>query len=194
MVTHSSTLVRRIPWTEEPSGGSKVHRVAKIGHNWSDSMHASRDNKLSDTRRLCWLSYGQLKYIISFTDDDWYRKDKVKWPEIYWAASNGSSSLKFFSSVQSLCHVWLFVTPGTVVLQASLSITNSWSLLKIMSIKSMMPSNHLNLCHPLLLLPPLFPSIRVFSNESILRIRWPNYWSSSFNISPSNEYSGLISF
>ena len=78
--------------------------------------------------------------------------------------------------------------------QASLSITNSWSLLKLMSIESVMSSNHLILCHPLLLLPSIFPSIRVFSNESALCIRWPNYWSFSFNISPSNEYSGLVSF
>ena len=78
--------------------------------------------------------------------------------------------------------------------QASLSITNSQSLLRLMSIKSVMPSNHLILCRPLLLLPSIFPSIRVFSSESVLRIRWPNYWSFSFNISPSNEYSGLISF
>ena len=78
--------------------------------------------------------------------------------------------------------------------QASLSITNSWSLFKLMSIRSVMPSNHLILCHPLLLLPSIFPSIRVFSNESVLCIRWPKYWSFSFSISPSNEYSGLISF
>ena len=90
--------------------------------------------------------------------------------------------------------VWLFVTPWTVALQASLSITNSRSLLKLMSIESVMPSNHLILCHPLLLSPSIFPSIRVFSNESALRIRWPKHWSFSFNISPSKEHSGLISF
>ena len=96
-------------------------------------------------------------------------------------------------SVQSLGHVWLFATPWTVALQASLSITNSQSLLKLMSIESMMPSNHLILWHPLLLLPSIFSSIRVFSEESVLHIRWPKYWSFSFSISPSNEYSGLIS-
>ena len=90
--------------------------------------------------------------------------------------------------------VQLFVTPWTAAHQASLSITNSQSLLKLMSISSVMPSNHLILCHPLLLLPSISPSIRVFSNESSLRIRWPKYWSFSFSISPSNEYSGLISF
>ena len=99
-----------------------------------------------------------------------------------------------FSSVQSLNHVQLFATPWTAACQASLSITNSQSLLKPMSIESVMPSNHLILCHPLLLLPPNPPSIRVFSNESTLRIRWPKYWSFSFGISPSNEHSGLISF
>ena len=99
-----------------------------------------------------------------------------------------------FSSVQSLSHVWLFATPWTVARQASLSITNSWRLLKLMSIKSVMPSTHLNLCHPCLVLPSSFPSIRVVSHESVLCIRWPKYWSFSFNISPSNEYSGLIFF
>ena len=99
-----------------------------------------------------------------------------------------------FSSVQLLSHVWLFVTPWTVACQASLSITNSQSLLRLMSIESVMPSNHLILCCPFLLLPSVFPSIRVFSNESALRIRWPKYWHFSFNISPSNEHSGLISF
>ena len=103
--------------------------------------------------------------------------------------------LKFvFNSFQSLSHVWLFVTPWCSACQASLSITNSWSLLKLMSIASVMPSNHLILCRPLLLLPSVFPSIRVFSNESVLCMRWPKYWSFSFSISPSNEYSGLISF
>ena len=98
------------------------------------------------------------------------------------------------SSVQSLSHVQLFATPWTAAHQASLSITNSWSLLKLMSIESVMPSNHLILCRPLLNLPSIFPSIRVFPNESALHIRWPKYWSFSFNISTSNEHSGLISF
>jgi len=97
-------------------------------------------------------------------------------------------------SVQLLSLVQLFVTPWTAAHQASLSITSSWSLLKLMSIKLLMLSNHLILCHPLLLLPSIFPSIRVFPNESVLRIRWPKFWSFSFSISPSKEYSGLISF
>ena len=99
-----------------------------------------------------------------------------------------------YQSVQSLSHVLLFATPWTSACQASLSITNSQSLLKLMSIKLVMPSNHLILCHPLLLPPSIFPNIRVFSNESVLLIRWPNYWSFSFSISPSKEYLGLISF
>ena len=97
-------------------------------------------------------------------------------------------------SVQSFSCVHLFVTPWTAAHQASQSITNSQGLLKLMSIESVMPFNHLILCHPLLLPPSIFPSIRAFSNESVLCIRWPKYWSFGFSISPSNEYSGLISF
>ena len=103
-------------------------------------------------------------------------------------------SFYILSSVQSLSRVWLLVTPWTAAHLASLSITNSQSLPKLMSIKLVMPFNHLILCHPLLLLPSILPSIRVFSSESVLRIRWPKYWSFSFNISTSNGYSGLISF
>ena len=107
---------------------------------------------------------------------------------------NRSESERHFSSVQSLSHVRLFATPWIAAHQASLSITNSRSLLKLMSIESVIPSDHLILCCPLLLLPSIFLSIRVFSNESVLHIRWPEYWSFSFSISPSNEYSELISF
>ena len=99
-----------------------------------------------------------------------------------------------FNSVQSLSPVRLFTTPWTTAHQASLFITNSWSLLKPMSIESVMPSNRLILCRPLLFPPSVFPSIRVFSDQSALRIRWPKYWSFSFNISPSSEHPGLISF
>ena len=105
-----------------------------------------------------------------------------------------SASEWSISLVQLLSHVQLSATPQTVACQASLSITNSLSLLKLMSIESVMPSNHRILCHPLLLLPSIFPSIMVFSNESVFCNRWPKYWSFSFSISPSNEYSGLISF
>ena len=98
-------------------------------------------------------------------------------------------------AIQSLNHVWLFETPPrTIACQPSLPFTISWSLLKLMSIELLMPSNHLILCHPLLLLPSVFPSIRVFSKESSLHFRWPKYWNFSFSISPSSEYSGLISF
>ena len=106
---------------------------------------------------------------------------------------NRQTQIKF-SSVQSLNRVWLFVTPWTAACQASLSITNSQSLFKLMSIKSMRPSKYLMLCCPLLLPPSTFPSIRVFSNQSVLLIRWPKYWSFSYSISSSSEYSGLISF
>ena len=105
-----------------------------------------------------------------------------------------NTSLFFVSSVQSLSCVQLFATPWTAAHQASLSITKSLSLLRLMSIESVMPSNHLILCHHLLLPPSIFPSIRVFSNESVPSIRWPKYWTFSFSISPSNEYSGPISF
>ena len=105
-----------------------------------------------------------------------------------------TSWFKVFSSIQSLSRVRLFATPWTAAHQASLSITSSQSLLKLMSIQSVMPSNHLILCCPLLLPPSISPSIRVFSNESALRMRWPKYWSFSFYVSPSNEHPGLISF
>ena len=106
----------------------------------------------------------------------------------------GGAHMYQCSSVQSLSRVRLFATPRTAARQTSLSITSSWSPPKPMSIVSVMPSNHLILCHPLLLLPSIFSSIRVFSNESALCIRWPKYWSFSFNISPSSEHPGLISF
>ena len=111
----------------------------------------------------------------------------------YQGSPDKSHSVQF-SSVQSLSRVRHSVTPWTTACQASLSITNCWSLPKPMSIESVMPSNHLIRYHPLFLLPSIFPGIRVFSNESALRIRWPKYWSFSFNISPSNEHPGLISF
>ena len=113
---------------------------------------------------------------------------RIAW-EGSWPLAPSSSSVQFSHSVVSDS-----ATPWTAAHQASLSITNSWSLPKLMSIDSVMPFNHLILCQPLLLLPSIFPSIRVFSNESALRIRWPKYWSFSFNISPYNEHSGLISF
>ena len=112
------------------------------------------------------------------------------------SSTNSDSFVYFsnFSSVQLLSCVRILATPWTAAHQASLSVTNSWSPPKPMSIESMMPSNHLILCRPLLLLPSIFPSMKVFSNESALRFRWPKYWSFSFNISPSKEHPGLISF
>ena len=122
----------------------------------------------------------------------------LKWNHIICLEIMGSGKMKLgcvqFSSVQSLSRVWLLVIPWTVAHQASLSTINSWSLPKFMSIESVMPSNHLILCCPLLLLFSIFSSIKVFSNESALCIRWPKYWSFSFNISSSNEHPGLISF
>ena len=122
---------------------------------------------------------------VSETNITWYHID---------VESEKIIQMNMDNSLQSLSHVWLFATPWTAVRQASLSITNSQSLLKLMSIESVIPPNHLILCCPLLLPPSIIPSIRVFSNESVLQIRWPNYWSFSFSISPSNEHPGLISF
>ena len=120
------------------------------------------------------------------------------WPPLTWRNTHSGiipkCKFSLFSSVQSLSCVQLFATPWTAAHRASLSIINSWSSLKLVSIESVMPSNHLILCRPLLLPPSVFPSIRVFSNESVLCIRWPKYWNFSFSISPSNEYSGPISF
>ena len=117
-------------------------------------------------------------------------KSNISLPYIFGSVSN----LFWFQSVQSLSHVQLFATPWTSAHQASLSTTKSWSLLKLKSMASVMPSNHLILCHLLLLKPLIFPSIRVFSNELVLHIMWPKFWTFSFSISSSNVYSGLISF
>ena len=125
---------------------------------------------------------------------DWKISRIPSSPTILWLLGFFPRTEVQFSSVQLLSHVLLFVTPWTAVRQVSLSINNSQSLLKFMSIEWVMPSNHLILYCPLLLLPSIFPSIRDFSNESVLLIRWPKYWSFSFSIRPSNEYSGLISF
>ena len=126
---------------------------------------------------------------------EYIKEERENWGVINQGEGGDRSYLRIqFSSVQLLSHVQLFATPWTAARQASPSIINSWSLLKLMSIESVMLSNHLILCCPLLLPPSIFPSIRVFSNESVLHIRWPKYWSFSFSISPSNEYSGLTSF
>ena len=129
----------------------------------------------------------------------WHSQSKtnIVWFHLY-MESNKTKGINItrhqFSSVQSLSHKWLIATPWIVARQASLSTTNSWSSLKLTSNESVMPSSHLILCHPLLLLPPIPPSIRVFSIESTLCMRWPKYWNFSFSIIPSKEYPGLISF
>ena len=146
-----------------------VHRSQRVEHDWSDlaCRHSGQQKSLVVKRNF---SFFLLSHRIN-----WYTGYQ-------------------FSSVQLLSRVWLFVTLWTAVCQAYLSVTNCRSLLKVMSIELVMPSNHLNLSCPLLFLPAIVPSTRVFSNESVLRIGWPKYWSFSFSISPSNEYSGLISF
>ena len=144
-----------------------------------------------------------ISITLNFKENIWYVLNNKCWrrqwhpiPVLLPGKSHGWRSLVGFPGVQfsSVTRVQLFVTPWTAACQASLSITYSPSLLKLMSIESVMPSNHLILCYPLLLLPSIFPSIRVFSNESVLHIKWPKYWSFIFSISPSNEYLGLISF
>ena len=142
-----------------------VHGVTRVRHNWV--------TELTENHCGCWLQ-------------PWNQKTLAPWKESY--------DQPQYSAVQSLSRVQLFVTPWISARQASLSITNSQNLLKLMSIESVMPSNHLIFCHPLLLLPSIFPSIRVFSSELVLCIRWLKYWSFNFSISPSSEYSGLISF
>ena len=134
----------------------------------------------------------QEKLLTKFDSHLWLKKKKKNSPESRHII--GSLPQHQIRSDQSLSHVWLFVTPWITARQASLSITNSWSSPRLMSIESMMPSSHLNLCCPLLLLPPIPPSIRVFSNESTPRMRWPKYWSFSFSIIPSKEIPGLICF
>ena len=166
MVTHSSILAWRIPWIEEPCKLPSTGSQ-RVRHDWitnTFTFHTLIWDHFWVNYMLPILLMGRLVLVCQF------------------------------SSVQSLSRVWLFVTPWTTACQASLSLTNSRSLPKFMSIESVMSSSHLILCRPLLLLPPIPPSIRVFSNESALSIRWPKYWSSSFSISPSSEYSGLISF
>ena len=159
---------------------------------------------------LCWIlllsrGKGKVPFLSFFfwikLEDNWIKLEynqirNVKGETMVWWASiglNPEKPISQFSSVQSLSHVQ-FCDPWTAACRASLSITNSQSLLKLMSIETVMPSNHLILCCPFLHLPSVFPSIRDFANESILHIRWPKHWSFSFSISPSNEYSGLISF
>ena len=136
-----------------------------------------------------WIKYYGKKPFIDHLDTKWHILSQCSILHIWSFLSKYQ-----FSSAQSLSHARLFATPWIWARQASLSITNSWSSLRLMCIELMMPSSHLTLCRPLLLLPPIPPSIRVFSNESTHCMRWPKYWSFSFSISPSNEHPGLISF
>ena len=138
-----------------------------------------------------WLGYG-ITFLLEKNTNQLL--NFLKWLSVKWLMDLVSKVCFQFNSVQSLSRVWLFATAWTAAHQASLSITISWSLPKLMSIESVLSSKHLILCRRLLLLPSIFPSIRVFSNESALHIRRPKYWSFSFNISPSSEHSGLISF
>ena len=144
---------------------------------------------LKETEEILQSSHPQMETIMVFAIRVVIHINK----ETYLKHLREFSSVQF-SSFQLLSCVWLFATPWIAACQASLSFTNFQSSLKLMSIESVMPSSHLILCHPLLLLPPIPPSIRVFSNESTLHMRWPKYWSFSFSILPSNEYPGLISF
>ena len=143
----------------------------------------------TDSRNMQDITKRSNSHVIRIPEsEEWGKYLKKYWPKISCICQKASSdSLKKLSSVHSLSRVWLFANPWTATHQASLSITNSQSLLKLMSIALVMPSNHLILCHPLLLLSSIFPSIKVFSNESVLHIRWLKYWSFSFSISPSNE-------
>jgi len=165
-----------------------------------DLFQGCKESLISTSQSVWYttLTKGRIKIIWSSQETLKKAFNKIQHPltikNSHQSGYKGNISQHQFSSVQSLSHIRLFATTWTAARQASLSITNSWSPPKPMSIESVMPSNHLILCHPLLLLPSIFPSIRVFSNESDLHIRWPKYWSFSFNMSPSNEHPGLISF
>ena len=190
MATHSRVLAWRIPGTEEPGGLPSMgsHRVK---HDWSHTAAAAAkasEVQLFWSQKLLLVSWATEIYILCPCSCQYFNVllsvlSQVFIIFIFW-----------FSSVQSLSRVQLFVTPWIAARQASLSITNSRSSPRLTSIESVMPSSHLILWHPFLLLPPIPPSIRVFSNESTLRMRWPKYWSFSFSIIPSKEIPGLISF
>ena len=189
MATHSNVLAWRIPGTEEPSGLPSMgsHRV---GHDWSDLAAAAAG--LDETLDHLWSLRGSSQqyfstslYCIECTLQ--IRDTNSSFCNVVSISISLWHPQEKGFSVQLLSHIWLFAVPRTTACQASLSITNSWSLLKLMSIESVMPSNHLILCCPLFLLPSIFPSIGVFSSESVLHIRWPKYWSFSMSISPSNH-------
>ena len=174
------------------SQGNRFQKKPALPKPWSRTSGLQNCGK----RKFCSLShpvYGTLLWEPEQLIQGHQRSQLPHWPSSH-TEKIISSSDKRLNSVQLFSHVWLFTTPWTAAHQDSLSITNYRSLPKLMSIKSVMPFNHLILCCPLLLPPSIFPSIRVFSNKSVLLIRWPKYWSFSFSISPPNEYSGMISF
>ena len=172
-------------WWSGTPGVLQCMGSQRVRHNWATEL----------TDILIVLSISSLTYFLFCSPSRNVLSNMVVIIHMWWLNLDQLKLNKItFNSVQSLSRVRLFVTPWTAARQDSLSITSSWSLLKLVCIESVMPSNHLILCHPLLLLPSNFPSIRVFSKESALCIRWPKYWSFSFSISPSNEYWGLISF
>ena len=193
MATHCSTLAWSIPWTKEPGTGYRVTQSQTQLKRLS--MHMPKGLKMG-----FWFERESERENFHPSFSSTYPlKPEVSRPPPG-QSSPVASKFSNLSSVQLLSCVWLFATPWIAACQASLSITNSWSLPKLMSIELVMPSNYLISCCPLFVLPSIFPSNKIFSNESALRIRWPKHWSFSFNMSPSNEYSwsplgwaGLIS-
>jgi len=184
MATHSSILAWRIPGKGEP-GGLPSMGSHSVGHNWSDLAAAAAAAKWRWPHKKIW-------FICLVTERHSCRECSLMCISV--GKKNVFILCIYFKSFQPFSRVWLFATLWTAAHQASLSIINSGSLFKLMSIVSVMLSNHLILCCPLSPLPCVFPIIRVFSNESVLRIRWPKYCSFIFSISPSSEYSELISF
>ena len=206
MATHSSILAWRFPWTEKP-GRLQSMGSQRVGHGWSD-LACKYILEEASTQKKSWVEF-QISFQVNCSFLIYY------FPSfnlssaffflltdlfLYFLHSTPTSISSLFLPqfllfvVQSLGHVWLFVTPWTVAHEAPMSFTISRSLFKLMSIESVMPSNQLILSRPLLLLPSIFPRVRVFYNELALHIRWTKYWNFSFSISPSNEYPGLISF
>ena len=188
MATNSSILAWKIGENKEP-GGLLFIQLQRVGHDWAYTNTHTRTER-NKWRIFCRLHNGKRKEVSELVWHSWMRRETT----LRLRVKNSIYTSVQFSSVESLSCVWVFATPWITAHQASLSITNSWSLPKLMSIELVMPSSHLILCHPLLLLAPIPPSIRIFSNKSTLRMRWPEYWSFSFSISPSKEHSALISF
>ena len=208
MATYSSILAWRIPWTEEP-GRLQSMGWQRVRHDWATSLslffhfieHGEGFPGGSVVKNLPAMQEMQgpsLGWEDPLEKEMATHSSILAW-RIPWTEESGRGApvlglSKVSESVQSLSHVRLFATPLAATCQASLSITNSWNLLKLMSFPLVMPFNHLIVCHPLLLPLAIFPSIRVFSNDLVLRIRWPKCWSFSISISSSNEHPGLISF